>query len=136
VFANGTDYPVALRGKMRTAVYDKVEQIAHDAQIAAVIIGNPVTREFELIDPKAECAIERVRFLSSRGMFFCGILGLVDGVSRTALSEPLENATLDALAQAFLTHIERHLEAQLREGLEQKALDGWLARLCTDIGHA
>jgi hypothetical protein len=122
---------------MQTKPYDKIEQIANDSQIAVAIIGNPRTGDFELLDLKVPCSEERRLVLVGRGMFFCGISGIVNGVPQTSLETPLDNTTVDAVAAAFLVHIEQNIDLVLRGLVEQKALEGWLARLSTDdCGHA
>ena len=111
-----------------TKPYDRIEQLTFDAQIAVAIIGNPATGDFELIDLLSDWR-EHVAALVARGMYFCGVAGLVDGVPKTALEEPMGNAMIDAAAAAFLSHIESRLDSALIARVEQKALDGWLARL-------
>jgi hypothetical protein len=85
-------------------MYDKFEQIAAYARLAVVILGNPTTSEFVLID-LAE-PLPDLRCEAQRGLSFIGTVGVVQGVPLTVLAQPLDNAALDALSQAYLRHVE------------------------------
>ena len=115
---------------------DKHQTLVRDAQLALCILGNPQTSDFELIEmPKLPLSEERLHSLRLRGMYYLGVVGLVDGVPRTALDEPLENAAVDALARAFLSHM-----ASLLRSASVRSADAsvqWLAELysLTDPRH-
>lgn len=87
---------------------DKFEAIAHDAQFPVCILGNPQTSEYALID--LEKPLPKT-LLDERGMYFIGAIGIVDGAPRVALNEPLEDATISRLSQAYLRHIADALKA-------------------------
>ena len=88
-------------------VLDKFERLAWDATYAVCILGNPESRDFELVDigPKP-LTEERRRKMSERGLGFLGVLGIVGGVPRAALAVELDPVTQSALVQSFLQRIE------------------------------
>jgi hypothetical protein len=79
----------------------KFQQFVANAEVAVCILGNPESGDFALCDlgPHAE---DLQRDLVQRGYRFVGLLGMVQGVPRSALAEPLEANAIDALAEAFL----------------------------------
>jgi hypothetical protein len=92
--------------------YDKFEQLALDAQLSVVILGNPETSDFEMVSV-APGPLPDERNIRARGMRFVGVVGLVHGVPRSALDEPLDAATTSALAQAYLRFIEHEANKEL-----------------------
>jgi hypothetical protein len=94
--------------------YDKFEQLVFDAQLAVAILGNPETSDFELLAvsrlPLSEDQRSRV---SERGMFFIGVMGIVQGFPRVALVPPLDEPTTTALAQAYVRFIEQEANREL-----------------------
>ncbi len=109
-------------------ILDKFEYIAAHASYACCILGNLQTSDFELLDfgqlPLAKHTEQEL--FSERGMRFIGIMGLVDGVSRVALSEPLDDPTAKALSLAFVQRVEDIINAKLAP--KDDSLD-WLNRL-------
>jgi hypothetical protein len=102
-------------------MYDKFDQLISDAQLKVLILGNPETSDFELIDLAPGPLSHDPHNLHERGMYFVGVMGIVQGVPRSALDEPLDVLTTTALAQAFVLHAERILNARLEAD--------WLGRL-------
>jgi hypothetical protein len=103
-------------------MYDKHEQIAHDAEFVVCILGNPETSDFELIDISHAPLPEHLRTpMRERGFRFLGTVGLLEGVPRTALEEPLSPEITSALAQAYIRHVEAAANARLEVA--------WLQRL-------
>jgi hypothetical protein len=87
--------------------YDKFEQIAAEGKLAVCVLGNTQTEDFELfaVDdlPRFnECIEERQAELIGKGYSFLGVCGLVDGVPRSAFSEPLGRVMASQLSQAYL----------------------------------
>ena len=100
---------------MRTL--DKFEKIAWDAQYAVAIIGNPASSRFALLDLDSPCSEETRQELADTGCYFLGAIGIVEGLPKVALSEPLEPSATSAISQAFLQLVERRLNANLIERL-------------------
>lgn len=78
------------------------EQIISDSQISAFILGNFTTREFVLVDtalwPVPDC-------LQGRGFVFVGTTGIVNGAPRTAFAVELDDASLSAIAMAWVQYL-------------------------------
>jgi hypothetical protein len=84
---------------------DKFEQLVSDSPLlAAVILGNPALTQFDLIAPETLSA-ETEADLQARGMGFIGVTGVVAGQFRCELAVPLDDAAVDAIAQAFIQHV-------------------------------
>jgi len=85
----------------------RLEQIAATAQICALVLANVETGDFALLpltgEPLSRPYLERV-FGSPRRLRICGVTGLVNGLPHTALSEPLEDGDVDALAELFIEY--------------------------------
>lgn len=79
-----------------------------ETNLTAVILGNPALTEFELIAP--EHSAERAAH-EARGFEYIGEIGAVDGRFRTKFSVPLDNLTVDALAQAYVQFVVSKLDA-------------------------
>jgi hypothetical protein len=94
-------------GREKWTFMDKFRQLCLDAPIAVVILGNPETSDFELIDLDFDrLPNERVCALQERGMEFCGVLGLVKGRPRVALALPLGAEIIATLSAAFVQRLE------------------------------
>ena len=85
-------------------VLDKFEKLVFDADIAAAILGNPLTAEYHLVD--VDPASPDVQKLLGRDLYFLGVCGLVSGKPQTALTEPLDDDVVQALAVTFVKRIE------------------------------
>jgi hypothetical protein len=88
-------------------MFDKFEAIAGYAAHPVCILGNLQTSDFELMDvrdpePLSEDTIHEIR---RRGLRFIGAVGIVEGKPRTALDEPLDEATKFALSMAYLQFV-------------------------------
>jgi hypothetical protein len=88
-------------------MYDKFEAIAGYAAHPVCILGNLQTSDFELVDvsesaPLSEEAENEIR---RRGLHFIGALGIVKGKPRTALDEPLDEATIFAISAAYFQYV-------------------------------
>lgn len=87
-------------------MYDKFELLVKDAQIALCVMGNPQTSDFELVDvEQLPLSDAHRRSMTKRGMGFLGVVGLVNGAPQSAFEEPLPDASVDALAMAFMSHL-------------------------------
>jgi hypothetical protein len=85
---------------------DKFEQIAADAQIVAIILGNLETRDYELVDPShVPLAPETAAALHARNLGFIGTVGVVAGKFESAFAVPVDDATAATLAQTFLAFV-------------------------------
>lgn len=107
-------------------MYDKFEQLAFDARLAAGIVGNPTTSEFALVDLSG---LEPVPDFREYGFCFIGVVGMVQGVPFIALTGPLDNDALDALSQAYFRHVECILEGRIRAATPGDDSEKWLWRL-------
>jgi len=83
-------------------LYDSHELLAGFGKFPAVVLGNPVTKDFELID------LERVPLehnlhadFKARGLYFCGTFALLDGQGRVEFAELLDADAIAALATAY-----------------------------------
>jgi hypothetical protein len=83
---------------------DKFEQLASDSTLTAVILGNPALTDFELIAPAPLPPETQAKF-HARNFGFIGVVGVVEGRFRTALAVPLDDATAEALAAAFVQYV-------------------------------
>jgi hypothetical protein len=84
---------------------DQFEQIAFDAEICTVIMGNGT--DFELVSTNGKPVTqETAREFQQKGFEFYGVIGLVGFVPRIALALPLDAMTIAALSKAFLGQIE------------------------------
>lgn len=93
---------------------DKFEQLAGEAQYAAVILSNPSLADFQLIDLDfAESCQDRRQRLHDAGYQFFGCMGLVNGVPKIAISEPLDQHATAAIRQAFQILVEERINNSL-----------------------
>jgi hypothetical protein len=107
---------------------NKFEHIACHGQVVVAILGNEVTRDFELIDLAAcPLAPDKAAEYTARGLGYCGTLGFVCGQFRSALAVSLDDATVSALAQAYLDFVFTKLAAPAPLPAGDSA--GWLDRL-------
>jgi hypothetical protein len=83
---------------------DKVEQLMTDAQYVLVLLANEQSGDFELIDP-TPVPEDTARVYRERGLGFAGVLGIVDGKTRSAFDLPLEGETVTAIALAFAERV-------------------------------
>jgi hypothetical protein len=104
---------------------DKFESLAGFGKFPTVILGNPSTRDFELVD------LERVPLepnvavdIKSRGLFFCGTFALIDNQFRSELAESLDADAIDALAAAYAA-----LVAAKRHEPKHSISTSWLEKL-------
>jgi hypothetical protein len=93
---------------------DKFEQISTTASYAVAIFGNPAREDFSLFDltkgtPYPVDDIQRE--IAEGSLVFCGVIGIVHGLPRTALAEPLGEYTIAALTRAFIGRIEAAVTA-------------------------
>jgi hypothetical protein len=102
-------------------MYDEFQTIAAYGQPAVCILGNPATSEFLLVDlAPGPLPADLRQTADAHGLYFIGAAGLVHGAPRTALAEPLDNATVDALAQAVIAFIMAGLEARINASMKPK----------------
>jgi hypothetical protein len=108
--------------------HDKFESLAWDSPFSVVVLGNPSTADFALV-PLPGRLSEPVRHdYNERGFHFLGVVGIVDGVPRVSLDEPLSAPMTDAIARQFITHFEVALGERIAAmGAEDLS---WLKRLC------
>lgn len=98
-------------------ILDKYERIAFHGQYVVTVLSNG--SELELVDMDAAPLPQSAVF---RGFHFVGVVGLIDGALDVALAEPLDNATISAMSQAYLQFFENKLR-------EQDASVAWCKRL-------
>ena len=109
---------------------DRFEQLISDSQIAAAILGNPASGDYQLVNlTSLPLSTEDQASFSTRGMSFLGVLGVCDGVPRSALAVELDPATIAALAGAFTQVVVRALtEKSAEQGNRGDGAD-WLRKL-------
>jgi hypothetical protein len=112
-------------------MHNKFEKLVWDAQLAVCILGNPQTSDFILIDLTAPLRDMRSEISAQRGLYFLGAAGIIQGAPRTALAEPLDNAAVDALAGAYVRHVESVLASRISKATVplQNDSETWLWRL-------
>ena len=81
---------------------DHFEQFASTANHAAFVLGNPVTKDFLLVSLATPMEDGLRDETARRGLRFCGVLGTVDGLPRSAFSEPLDADFVISIAQAYI----------------------------------
>jgi hypothetical protein len=116
---------------------DQFHQITETASYAVAIFGNPARGDFALFDltKGTPFPVEDIqREIAERAFCFCGVMGIVQGVPRTALAEPLGEYTVTALSRAFIERVGAAVTAV--EGTETAVLAapvddsiGWCERL-------
>jgi hypothetical protein len=104
---------------------DKFELLAGFGTFPHVVLGNPSTREFELID------LERVPLdphtaadIKSRGLGFCATFAVIDGQFRSELAVSLDADTMDALATSYA-----HLVIAKKNEQKHSISASWLEKL-------
>jgi hypothetical protein len=114
---------------------DKFEELTATAQILSAIIGRPETQEYVVVEMPVPDSVSQG--LAVQGMRFLGLMGIVDGASRTALAEQLSDVAMVSLADVFVQQVVRVLSsrvaAQERAAAEAEAppKDEWLAFMNT-----
>ncbi len=88
---------------------DKFEQLSEAASYAVAIFGNPARGDYALYDltkgtPYPVAGNQRE--IAEGAFVFCGVMGIVRGVPRTALALELDPWAYTALSQAFCERIE------------------------------
>jgi hypothetical protein len=97
-----------------TPKVDKFDRLLWDAELAVGILGNPAALDFQLIDLAPGPFPDGLRdAVTKRGLYFLGVVGLVQGVPHSALAEPLDTATASWLATAYNKHVEAAVNAML-----------------------
>jgi hypothetical protein len=104
-------------------MYDRFQQIAFDAQISAVILGNQDERTFVLIALGSEPTPEDISHLAGSGFGFVGVTGVVDGVPRTEFAVELDAASLSVIAQAWIQYLAGVVTAKLHPPTPQPVDD-------------
>ena len=104
---------------------DNIERLVFESQFTAVILGNPQTFDYELIEP-VPVSPETQANLSARGMCFIGCVGLVGGQFRTALSVPIDDRAITFLTQAFVGFLSAKLQLSTKTDGDAVA---WLRNL-------
>ncbi len=114
---------------------DKFDVLVEDAQLCVCVLANQDVTDIELLPvkgvPHADYAAEgfKQRF-AGRDLRFIATAGLVNGVPRIALAEPLDTFRIAALFAAFATYCEVLQEESL--GQAQKGDEvTWLRRLAS-----
>lgn len=87
---------------------NKCVELVAQASFAVAIVGNPGTRDFELLDLPVKASLV-LRDELKRRLEFCGIIALVGGRPQTALESPLDESVITALTHAFLDRIDAAL---------------------------
>jgi hypothetical protein len=108
-------------------MYDKFEQIAFEAQLAVCVLANEGVTDIELVNLRS-VPLPTARDFTGRNLHFLGVIGIVQGVPRTALAEPLDPVRISALSAAFIAYCEVLLDAGLEQQRKGDEVD-WLNRL-------
>ncbi len=107
---------------------DKFEQLAMEAQLAVCILANADVSDIELVNLKAvPLHNETTRDFTGRGLRFIGVIGIVQGVPRSALAVPLDPVRTSALSQAFIAYTQSLLDANLKP---KDDFELFMTRLC------
>jgi hypothetical protein len=99
--------------RKRATMYDKFEQIAFEAQLAVCVLANEGVTDIELVNLRS-VPLPTPPDFTGRNLHFLGVIGVVQGVPRTALAEPLDPVRISALSAAFIRYCEVLLDAGLR----------------------
>jgi hypothetical protein len=85
----------------------KEESLVRGAAVACVVLGNPVTGQYTLVDlDDAPMSEESIQDAKSRGFEFVGVMGIKDGVA-DAMCEPGPGA-LSLMCCAVLPFVTRY----------------------------
>jgi hypothetical protein len=88
------------------------EAVVKEGFFPVCIVGNPETKEFVLLDLAQEELSEATQREMTENMTFIGVAALtIDCKPRSALREPLESDATEALAQAYVRHVESSIQA-------------------------
>jgi hypothetical protein len=107
---------------------DKHDLLAKWGQHAVAILGNPATRDYEVVDLGAgPLGPEYVANFAERGLVYVGIYAMLCGEFRQAYALPLEPDVIVALATDYASF----LLAKIANPTPKCSGDGaeWLARL-------
>jgi hypothetical protein len=109
---------------------DKFEKLAFESSIAAAVLGNVSTGDFQLVDVTSlPLSTEDQASFHARGFGFLGLLGVCDGIPHTALAVELDPTTTSALSSAFVQFVWKALSEKGRaQGKRDDGAD-WLRRL-------
>lgn len=91
-------------------MHDKFESLILDSQVPAAIFGNPARREYVLIDLGPGAMPD----LRNCGFYFIGVTGIVGGAPCTEFAVEMDEASLTAIAYAWIQHLSGVIAAKLR----------------------
>jgi hypothetical protein len=92
---------------------ERQSALLRDAQLAVCILGNESLTDFALVSAEDFAA-------PPGGLRLVGVVGIVQGTPRSALSEPLDERTTSALSAACVAYIVQVLER--RAGVTSSAI--------------
>jgi hypothetical protein len=92
---------------------DRFEQLVSASQVVACVLGNPANRDFLLIDIAAPVDDALRAEAAQRGLYFCGVMGIIDGVTRTELAEALSSEAIAILSNEFVGQVVLIIAARL-----------------------
>ncbi len=115
------------------AVMDKFDVLVDEAQLCVCVLANRDVTDIELLPVKGvhnvEYAAEGLRRqFAGRDLHFIATAGLVNGVPRIEIAEPLDTFRIAALFAAFATYCEVLQEESLEQARKGDEVD-WLRRL-------
>jgi len=99
-----------------------IKQLIEQADIPVLIMGNPAFFDYELIPLDDDTDGRNWRPRSGRPSECLGVLGIVDGISQSALVQPLEAQAVDYICKLFAAHVQRRNEIQEAEQREPEDL--------------
>jgi hypothetical protein len=111
--------------------------LEQDPLCPVLIMGNVGFFDYEIIPLDDDTDGRNWRPHSGRLSECLGVLGIVDGVSRSALVQPLETQAVDYICKLFAAHVKRRNEIQEAEDAPVPDFDtapgssdvAWLRRL-------
>jgi hypothetical protein len=93
---------------------DRFDQLVFTSRVASCVLGNPATRDFILVSLDAPPMDDALRAdAAQRGLYFCGVMGIIDGVSRTELAEALSSEAIAILSNEFVGQVVLTIAARL-----------------------
>ena len=108
-------------------ISDKFTALQDAATYSVGLLANPASGDFELVEwAEVPFPPERLGAYLARGLGFAGVIGVVEGIARTALDTPLEGPIVTAILEAFAQRLEQELNASLAANASDVA---WLRRL-------
>ena len=113
-------------------MFDKFTNLAmqaHDS-LCLCILANPDVTDLELVNVRVAWPLpeDTSREYEARQLGFIGVMGVVDGLPRTALDIPLDPVRISALSAAFVKHCELLLSGAFEAQGKGDSVD-WLMRL-------